>query len=210
MRRVRLLFVLAAITFIANGVAAAQGESSLSSKLAIQNTFYGLTFGQEYTVEVIKAAVSKKSESPSDITVERDINGWRIIFEDVFFAGMKWDICEILILTKGSETNGVFYMVRHYNSYYDATWENDDTKEAKKIFTNYSKILDTKYGEGVNLEQDNKNDIVRTYYGSNDTSITIYNDREKSEGGSYRRYVGITYYVRSLSDSNTSSAIDEL
>ena len=85
----------------------------------------------------------------------------------------------------------------------------DLEKEAKSQYEILKNKLDEKYGEGNEKKEDDEN-FHTTYFGSNDMAIIISYERSRSVGGSYRRYLKITYINITLYNNQIAENNDEL
>ena len=151
----------------------------------IQDTFFGLKLGQKYTIPRIKVLIETKGHG-GYFNSERSAIGMRVQFFDVSFAGKIWDFCEIF-LTENDEF-AQFTIYKSLDNY------NEEEREAKEVYESYKKTLDKKYGtDMLPIVNDEGEDISANYYGVNKISLSLYNRKDKSSGGSYRRYVGMQY-----------------
>lgn len=181
-------------------LAAKEGDPSLlESKPTIQDTFFGLKMGNRITSSQIKSAVGTKGVFSKE---ERESNTIINTFTDLYFAGSKWDFANFLCMSDGK-----FYWFNAYDSYGD--YGTDNEREAKNQYESLKEKLDEKYGVGDEKKDDDGN-LSTTYFGSNGIAIIISNERSRSMGGSYRRYVKIEYINVELYQKQNAAYDDEL
>ena len=179
---------------------AQEGKPSLATeKNPIQDTFFGLTMGDRITSAQIKSAVGSRGVFNKET---RESNTIINLFTDVYFAGNKWEFANFICTSDGK-----FYWFNAYNSYSD--YSVDEGKDAKNQYEGLKRKLDEKYGAG-NETTDNDGNLSTTYLGSNDMAIVISNERSKSLGGAYLRYVKIEYINLILYKNQTAENDDEL
>lgn len=85
----------------------------------------------------------------------------------------------------------------------------DNKREAKNQYESLKGKLDEKYGAGEE-EKDDEGNFSTTYFGSNGMGVIISNERSRSLGGSYRRYVKIEYINIELYHKQNAANNDEL
>lgn len=176
-------------------------EKAINQLLPImQDTFLGLKIGNKYTIERIKSTIGSKGRF---VDSERTASGMRITFADVAYAGKLWDYGDFMITHDGE-----FSKFSVYDSLMDYS---DERKEAKGIYEQYKESLDKKYSNSVypSIEDDGIN-ISAMYKGSNGIGLILYNKRDKTTGGSYRRFVGMDYMHIGISTRLQESIESEL
>lgn len=154
----------------------------------IQDTFLGLEMGSCYTPYSIKSAVGCKGEYFDE---HLDYYGKIIEFTKVLFAGKTWDFGRFSLTD-----NGELYRVAFYDSLEDGFGHEDDMNEAKETFDVYKAMLDDKYG--LHDVRESENSKYVTYSGWNNVAIILSNERGKSAGGKYRRYIKIECYQTAI------------
>lgn len=164
----------------------------------IQDTFLGMKMGSKQTAYSIKSAVGYKGEYLNE---EYTTNGKKLIFKDIVFAGREWDYGTFYLTEDGS-----FYMLTVECSLTD--WKSDDKKEAQSIYDSYKQKLTDKYGDKEEKDSDEGKYIM--WFGNNDMAVMISNNRGKSNGGEYRRYVSIGYFQTEIYDRLSQKSDDEL
>ena len=180
-------------------VAKESEPSLMTENNPIQDTFFGLKMTEKITSAQIKSAIGARGVF---IEETRESNSLNNLFKDVYFAGSKWDFANFTCTTDGK-----FYLFNAYNSFSDYNF--DLEKEAKSQYEILKNKLDEKYGEGNEKKEDDEN-FHTTYFGSNDMAIIISYERSRSVGGSYRRYLKISYINITLYNNQIAENNDEL
>lgn len=166
----------------------------------IQDTFLGLKIGSRQTTFSIKSAVGYKGEY-----LDEQLNSYGkiITFTKMIFAGKTWDFGSFSLTDKGE-----LYSVCVYDSLKDGFGYDDEQNDAKQTYDSYKIKLDDKYG--VHDEKESSNGKYIVYIGGNDIAIILSNERSKSAGGKYRRYVKIEYYHTAIYNKLSEQSTDEL
>jgi len=164
----------------------------------IQDTFFGLKMGSKYTHSQVKLALNGKGEFLNENSGAGENS---VSFTDVYFAGSKWDFCEISLSAKNE-----LYIVSFYNTY--ATYDYEEEAETKKSYQYLKSRLDDKYGESETKNEDGE--LATVYIGGNDMAILLTKEKSKSKSGSYRNYFKLTYYQRAVASSQSKANDDEL
>ena len=173
-------------------------DNNIGTYPTIQDTFLDLKLGTEQTSYSIKSAVGYKGEYLNE---EYDPYGKTISFTNFIFAGKKWDYGVFRLTDKGKLFN-----VSAYDSL-DERYEYE-LNAADQTYELYKSSLDAKYG--VHDEQESDNGKYVIYVGNNDISIILSNERNKSTGGEYRRYITIQYYQTAIYNQLSNNGFDEL
>ena len=161
-----------------------------------------------FLTESMKASISsaqiKNAIGARGVFIEetRESNSINNLFKDVYFAGSKWDFANFTCTTDGK-----FYLFNAYNSYDD--YSSDQEKDARDLYDNLISKLDDKYGNGKE-QKDEDGSINTTYFGSNGMAVIVSYERSRSVGGSYRRYLKITYINITLYNNQIAENNDEL
>lgn len=164
----------------------------------IQDTFFGLKMGSRQTVSTIRSAVGHKG---TFISEDNDIYGTTITFEDMAFAGKIWDFGDFSLTEKGE-----LYKLRVSISLTD--YKEDDFNEANRTFESFKAKLEDKYGP---TEEKTDEDGKRiSYIGNNGIGLMLSNNRSKSKGGDYRRYVTLEYWHTEIHSQLYNQSNDEL
>lgn len=167
-------------------------------KLSLQDTFFGLKFGDFVTKQQVVDAVGARG----DYAKCKDFGNYsNYTFKKTYFAGRKWDFVEF-----SATKDGRFFYFTAYNSF-DKYLSYDDEKQVKETYNFLCESLEEKYGDGLKKNDDEGSHIL--YYGNNDITVEIYNTKSLSAGGEYRQYVGINYKKSSLSEEIHNSIQDE-
>lgn len=166
---------------------------------SIQDTFFGLKMTDRITSAQIKSAIGARGVFVEET---RESNSINYLFKDVYFAGSKWDIANIICTSDGK-----FYWFRAYNVY--DGYSSNQKKNARDLYDNFKKKLDDKYGNGKEQKDEDEN-INTTYLGSNDMGVIIYYERLKSFGDFYKRYLKIEYFNVTLFNNQMLTNDDEL
>lgn len=103
---------------------------------------------------------------------------------------------------------GELYSVCVYDSLKDGFGYDDEQNDAKQTYDSYKIKLDDNYG--VHDEKESSNGKYIVYIGGNDIAIILSNERSKSAGGKYLRYVKIEYYHTAIYDKLSEQSTDEL
>ncbi|MCQ2153593.1 MAG: hypothetical protein MJY44_03330 [Bacteroidales bacterium] len=179
---------------------AREGDSSLLKGTApIQDTFFGLKMGDKLTSSQIKYAVGSKGTFGKE---EREPNTIINAFTDLYFAGSKWDFANFMCTSDGK-----FYLFNAYDSFGD--YGTDNERDAKNQYEGLKEKLDEKYGARDEKKDDDGN-FRTVYFGSNGMAVMISNERSRSLGGPYRRYVQIEYINIELYQKQSAANDDEL
>ena len=179
---------------------AKEGDPSLlKATTPIQDTFFGLKMEDRITSAQIKNAVGSRGVFSKET---RESNNIVNSFTDLYFAGSKWDFANFICTSDGK-----FYWFNAYDSYDDYGIDNE--REAKNLYESLKGKLDEKYGAGEEKKDEDGN-LITSYSGSNGIVIFICNERSRSLGGSYRRYVKIEYINIKLYGNQTDANNDEL
>lgn len=161
----------------------------------IQDTFMSLTLGNRYSVERVKSVLDTRG---AFLNSTRNATGTEVSFTKIAYAGKIWDYGSIMLTIDGEFAQ--FSVYDSLNDYYD------ERKDARDTYDRYKEILDKKYSSAIypSIEDDGTS-VTAFYRGGNGISLMIYNKRDKTAGGSYRRFVGIEYshigIIRGLMDS---------
>lgn len=166
----------------------------------IQDTFFGMKMGSIQNVSSIKSALAHKGEYLDE---QYDSSGKSISFTKLIFAGKTWDYGNFKLSDKGE-----LYGISAYDSLSDGYSYDDEKKEAERIYNSYKEKLDSKYGKCEENTSDDGKSVV--YLGGNNMAIILSNERSKSQGGSYRRYVRIDYIQTAINGRLSESSDDEL
>ena len=164
----------------------------------LQDTFFGMKIGSRQTTTSIKSAVGHKGTFISEDNV---LYGKTVLFKDFMFAGQKWDYGTFII-----NDEGVLYEIRAEMSLED--YSLDDKNEANRIYQLFKERLSKKYGEKD--EESDEEGIYISYVGNNMISLTLSNERSKSNSGEYRRYVILDYIDLSTFEQLSKQSNDEL
>lgn len=175
-------------------------DSYIAAYPTIQDTFLGIKMGSQQTSYSIKSAIGYKGEYLNE---EYDPYGKTIIFTNFIFAGKTWDYGNFSLTDKGE-----LYSVSAYDSLDEGYGYEDELNTAEQTYELYKSSLDAKYG--VHDEQESDNGKYVIYVGNNDISIILSNERNKSTGGEYRRYITIQYYQAAIYNQLSTSGFDEL
>ena len=159
-------------------------EMAINSLLPdIQDKFFGLKLGHKYSVADVRARVGTKGSFEGS---RRQAVGTVVAFSDVAYAGKIWHYGEFMLTDEGELAK--FSIYDSLDDYYD------ERKEAKGIYERFKESLDKKYSSAIYPDvEDDGTDMSASYRGANGIYLKVYNRRAKSEGGLYRRYVGIDY-----------------
>ena len=169
----------------------------------IQDTFFGLSFGQYYDQALdlrnIKEHISYSSLTSGD--------GWsrqHLQLYGMEFGGRRWDYADYYF-----SPGGCFYKFRVYEAY-------RSLEDADKRYVSLQKDLDLKYGDdgGIVMEEDDCMD------GDREKSVT-YTDADGrtcklcvlyTESSSYDMYyyVMLYYYDRKFTDKAEAEFLEEL
>ena len=180
-------------------VAKESEPSLMTENNPIQDTFFGLKMKASISSAQIKNAIGARGVFIEETRESNSINN---LFKDVYFAGSKWDSANFTCTTDGK-----FYLFNAYNSYDD--YSSDQEKDARELYDNLKNKLDDKYGNGKE-QKDEDGSINTTYFGSNGMAIIISYERSRSVGGSYRRYLKISYINITLYNNQIAENNDEL
>ena len=180
-------------------VAKESEPSMMTENNPIQDTFFGLKMTEKITSAQIKSAIGARGVFIEETRESNSINN---LFKDVYFAGSKWDFANFTCTTDGK-----FYLFNAYNSYDD--YSSDQEKDARDLYDNLISKLDDKYGNGKE-QKDEDGSINTTYFGSNGMAVIVSYERSRSVGGSYRRYLKITYINITLYNNQIAENNDEL
>lgn len=166
----------------------------------IQDTFFGMKMGSIQSVSTLTSALRHKGEYLDE---QYDSFGKNVSYTKLIFAGKTWDYGNFKLSDKGE-----LYWISAYDSLDDGYVYNDEKKEAERIYETYKKRLSEKYGQREETETDDSKYII--YLGENDMAIILTNERSKSQGGTYRRYVKLEYIQTAINDRISKSSNDEL
>lgn len=174
--------------------------SDITNKVlpTIQDTFFGLKMGTRQTTSTIKWAVGDKGTLLSE---DKDIYGKTITFKDITFAGKVWDFGEFRLTE-----NGELYDLSVQISLKDYGF--DDLKEANRTFESFKTKLEEKYGTAEEKTDEAGKRI--SYIGNNGIGLMLSNERSKSKGGDYRRYVTLEYWHTEIHSQLYNQSNDEL
>ncbi len=175
-------------------------DSLFPPRPKIQDTFFGLKLGERYRLNDINRAFYQSGDY-LDSTKGR--NSVSYTYTKVYFAGHKWNYCVVDVTDDGR-----FYSIRVYDSLSDNSYNYDERNEAKQTYDSFKSKLDEKYGNAVETDEDGKCSSV--YLGENDVAIVLSNERSKSSGGEYRRYVTIAYVQTDINNELANKSLDEL
>lgn len=171
-----------------------------SLRPTIQDSFFGMKMGSTQTRWTIKDAVGYKG---TYLDEEYTSNGKIIVFTDVSFAGRTWDFANFFLTEDGR-----FYELRVNRSLRDGVLYEDEMRDAQKTYDYYREKLNEKYGEKE--EQDSGDGKYVVYLGSNDMGVILSNERSRSKGGDYRRYVSLDYVQTKISGQQSAKSDDDL
>ncbi len=177
----RKLMLLATALLISAFSATAQQTNDDSGYPTIQDTFFGMKMGSLQNCSTIKQALYGKGEF---LRQNHTSSGEVCVFKEVIFAGRTWDFCELCLSDRKE-----LYDIVVYDSLHDFGY--DEKKEAEKLYETYKNKLTVKYG--IREEEKEEDEQSVFYLGENSMCVLLYSRRSKSEGGSYRRFVGIDY-----------------
>ena len=166
----------------------------------IQDTFMGIRIGTKQTTYSIKSAVGYKGNYLDE---NYDSFGKNITFTKMSFAGRTWDFGSFSLTDKGE-----FYRICAYDSLKDGYGYDDEKRDANNTYESYKSKLDDKYGVHDERESDDGKYVI--YIGENNVAIILSNERGKSTGGEYRRYIKITYYQTEIFNKLSEKSSDEL
>ena len=127
----------------------------------------------------------------------------RIIFKNVSFAGRTWDFANFYLTESGQ-----FYELRVNQSLNDGVIYEDEIRDAQKTYDYYKEKLNEKYGEKE--EKDSEDGKYIIYLGSNDMGVMLSNERSRSKGGDYRRYVTLDYIQTEINRKQSAKSEDDL
>jgi len=171
-------------------------DNPLLMRPEIQDEFFGLKMGSRLTEASVKAAVGSRgtfSETTRDGNIDYS-------FKNITFAGKTWSFGDFML-----SPDGRFYYFNVYDSLPDYS---DERKDAEFTYSSLKKRLDDKYGEEKeNMEEDGKYVV---YAGSNNMAVHLSNKRSRSIGGTYRRFVTLTYMNTEISNQVSSANDNEL
>lgn len=150
--------------------------------VAVQDSFLGIRLGTVIRIDdVIKGISGSGKGYFSHEYSDGGIHS--IVFNNVFFAGHRWNYCDFVY-----SDDDVFYWFRVYDSMPEKT----DTREtATKIFNIYKSKMDSKYGK-VEIEG-GQNSTSAIYKGNNRITARVFNERSKTGGNFIDRFVGLEY-----------------
>ncbi len=166
----------------------------------IQDTFFGMKMGSIQSVSTLKSALGYKGEYLDE---QYDSFGKNVSFTKLIFAGKTWDYGNFKLSDKGE-----LYWISAYDSLNDGYSYEDEKKEAERTYEAYKEKLNDKYGQREEKTTDDSRYVI--YLGENDMAIILTNERSKSQGGSYRRYVKIEYIQTAINQRRSDSNQDEL
>ena len=164
----------------------------------IQDTFFGMKMGSFQTISSIKTAIGYKGTVLSE---DNDSFGHNITFKDLMFAGSTWDFGTFRMTDKGE-----LYMISVEISLKD--YMADDRNEANSVYELFKSRLSEKYG-AVDESSDQDGKSIH-YVGNNDIVLELSNQRGRSKGGDYRRYVILNYWDMALLEQMSKQSNDEL
>lgn len=145
----------------------------------IQDTFFGLKLGNEYSNQAIKEALSKRGKYMYTDSREGLVSHG---FEDVWFGGFDWNYT-IFMMT----SQDVLYAVRFENSYSIL-----DNEIAKSYYKKIAQTLDQKYpGPEILSEGENEQ---RRYFGNNGVGASLIIFKDNATNGLPHIFVDL-YYV---------------
>ena len=166
----------------------------------IQDSFFGMKMGSPQTRRTITDAVGHKG---TYLDEEYSSNGKIIIFKNVSFAGRTWDFANFYL-----PESGQFYELRVNQSLNDGVIYEDEIRDAQKTYDYYKEKLNEKYGEKEEKDSDDGKYII--YLGSNDMGVILSNERSRSKGGDYRRYVTLDYIQTEINRKQSAKSEDDL
>lgn len=180
---------------------AALDEAMLELKgPTIQDTFFGMKMGSIQSVSTLKSALWRKGEYLEE---QYDSSGKNVSFSKLIFAGKTWDYGNFRLSDKGE-----LYWIAAYDSLNDGYYYEDEKKEAERTYETYKEKLSEKYGQQEEKTTEDSKYVI--YLGENDMAIILTNERSKSQGGSYRRYVKIEYIQTAINQRLSESHNNEL
>ena len=183
-----------------NATFQASMDSLFPPRPKIQDTFFGLKLGERYGINDVKRAFYENGDY---LNSDNGGNSVSYTYTDVYFAGHKWNYFVVDITDDGR-----FYSIRAYDSLSDYSYNYDERNEAKQTYDSFKSRLDEKYGNVVEKDENGKCSSV--YIGENDVAIVLSNERSKSSGGEYRRYVTIAYVQTDINNELANKSSDEL
>ncbi len=166
----------------------------------IQDTFFGMKMGSRQSVSSLKSAIGYKGEYLDE---QYDSFGKNVSFTKLIFAGKTWDYGNFKLSDKGE-----LYGISAYDSLDDGYFYEDEKKAAERTYEAYKEKLNDKYGQREEKTTDDSKYVI--YMGENDMAIILTNERSKSQGGTYRRYVKIEYIQTAINQRLSDSNTDEL
>jgi len=95
----------------------------------IQNKFSGLTLGNKYSTEQVKALAIERG---SFLKIEKVSNISILCFKNFYFGGHKWDFCNFWL-----NQNGEFYMFEVYCSYELGSMYKEEAESLFKLVEDY-------------------------------------------------------------------------
>lgn len=166
----------------------------------IQDSFFGMKMGSLQTRRTITDAVGYKGKYLNE---EYTSNGKVIVFTDVSFAGRTWDFANFYLTEEYQ-----FYDVRVNISLRDGALYEAEMRDAQKTYDYYREKLNEKYGEAE--EKDSGDGKYVVYFGCNDMCVILSNERSRSKGGDYRRYVSLDYVQTEINGRQSAKSDDDL
>lgn len=164
----------------------------------IQDSFFGVKFEKKIKNTIVDAVGTKGSY----VGVENNGDVIAYKFLNIRFGGSTWDF------GKFSTYNDQFFIFEVNDSYPDGYSYEDERAEANAKYENLMEIMKKKYGK-VWDEIDEDGNKCAYVYGKNHISIKIFNEKLRSVGGEYRRYVGIEYVFEPLFEKHDGDAESE-
>ncbi len=166
----------------------------------IQDTFFGMKMGSIQSVSTLKSALWHKGKYLDE---QYDSSGKNVSFTKLIFAGKTWDYGNFKLSDKGE-----LYCISAYDSLDDGYFYEDEKKEAERTYEAYKEKLNDKYGQQQEETTEDGKQVI--YWGWNDMAVILKNERSKSQGGEYRRYVKIEYIQTAINQRLSDSNTDEL
>lgn len=150
----------------------------------IQDTFFNMPFGLEYTAEDIAFCVGENGEFK--YTMDRGKFD-EVIFFDTEFDGIKWSLADFY-----TNKESKFYRFRVSNNY-------TDREQAVALYDAVKAQLDEKYK--LRYTKGGGDNILNRYDGDNDIKLMLTFNLQTSLGGDSFYYVTLDYIQWTLYQS---------
>lgn len=167
----------------------------------IQSSFLGISLGEVYEDQEISYAIANRG---SFTKMERTDFGKCFTGNKVSFGGHIWDYCIF-----DTDHLGKVFSFKVYDS---RSIDSNGLRETKRIYKEFKSTLDSKYGINSmsSSEERDIHSIRTTYFGKQNITLELYDKTDKSKGGQYRRFIGLTYSDMKSIDNTIKSANNEL